>query len=503
MASRSLKIVSYNSTGLACDRIQFICDFIDKNVPDVVFIQETWLLNTNMGKLNDIHKDYIGMGVSGTPDDELLIGRPRGGVGILWKRAISDSVKFHKIPNTDRACAVTVTTGSEVLLCVNVYLPVDNQSKTRIDHNLLCTFDALDIFIEQCGFRNVILAGDMNVDFKRNNAHDVFVKNYARINDFVCSVNLSTAEKGHTYHDPVNGSFSCIDHFLVSSGLSDCVVYIVRCDYHDNPSKHVPLLMEMCLRNDLLRTADTSRVNTASARPIAWYKVTENDENLYKQKQDRWLSKMKDYQVTECSNVKCCDPAHKTQIDEWFQDMVDCCLLSDQHLPRTAKLKKNKPYWTTEVKPYKDESLWWHKFWQQCGEPKQGVVFENKTEAKKQYMYAVRRYKRKEDQMRKERMAEAISSSKTRDFFREVKKLKPKRASAPCIDGLVSEHQISELFAEKYRTLLNSVPPDSEILAEIRNDINNDCINFLECDRVICEQEIDKALSRLKADKSD
>ena len=141
-------------------------------------------------------------------------------------------------------------------------------------------------------------------------------------------------------------------------------------------------------------------------------------------------------------------------------------MLSDQHLPRTAKLKKNKPYWTTEVKPYKDESLWWHKFWQQCGEPKQGVVFENKTEAKKQYMYAVRRHKRKEDQMRKEHMAETISNNKTRDIFREVKKLKPKRTSAPCIDGLVSEHQISELFAEKYRTLLNSVPPDSEILAE-------------------------------------
>jgi exonuclease III len=488
---------------LACDKQDFISNFLDRNMPDILFIQETWLLNATMGKLNEVHKDYIGNGVSGVPYGELLIGRPRGGVGISWRRTLSDSVKFCQIPNTDRACALTVKIGSEQIMCVNLYLPVDNQSKTRIDHELLCTFDAIDIFINQNDFRNVILAGDLNVDFSRQNSHDVFVKNYARINDFVCSVDLSNAEKGYTYHDPYNGSFSCIDHFLVNSGLSDCVVYIMRCDYHDNPSKHLPLMMELKLRDELVRNVCNSSDGVTNGTPIAWYKVTDNDQLLYNQKQDNYLSHMKCYEVAECCNVMCADMKHKVQIDEWFQEMVNCCLLSDVHLPRVSKRKINKPYWKTEVKPYKDESLWWHNFWRQCGEPKQGVVYENKTEAKKQYMYAVRRHKRKEDQMRKERMAEAISSNATRDFYKEIKKLKPKRTCAPSIDGLVSNSDITEHLAEKYKTLYNSVPSDSAKLTEIRGNIMKDCGNFSEGDRVVCCQDIDKALSQLKADKSD
>ena len=59
-------------------------------------------------------------------------------------------MKFYKIPNTDRACAVTIESGDDVILCVNLYLPVDNQSKTRIENSFLSTFDATDIFIEQC-----------------------------------------------------------------------------------------------------------------------------------------------------------------------------------------------------------------------------------------------------------------------------------------------------------------------------------------------------------------
>ena len=507
MAYTGLRIATYNSTGLACDRREFIRDFLNKNVPDVLFIQETWLLNANMGRLNEIHDAYIGNGVSGTPDDELLIGRPRGGVGILWKRTLSDSITFHTIQNTDRACALTIKTGTENILLINIYLPTDNQSKTRIDHSLLCTLDAVEIFIQQCDFRNVILAGDMNVDFTRQNAHDVYVKNYASVHDFICSVDLDVAEKGFTYHDANNGSFSCIDHFLVSSGLSECVQYVTRLDYHDNPSNHLPLLLELRLKNHFA-SIHNDNVNTDAEsekcdKPIAWHKVTDNHKVAYQHNQDRLLLNSSIPEVALCTNVNCCDPLHKSQIDEWFQDMVDCCILSDRHLPRIEQRKMNKPYWKAEVKPYRDESLWWHNLWLQCGEPKEGIIYEHKSDAKRQYMYAVRRYKKKEDQMRKERMAEAICKSNSRDFFREVKKLKPKRASAPSIDGLVSQKDISEHFAGKYDVLYNSVPSDSEKLSDIRDYIKESCVNFLESDRVITNCDITKALSQLKADKSD
>ncbi len=41
-------------------------------------------INSRLNMLNNIHPDYITNEVSGMHDDELILGRPKGGVGILW-----------------------------------------------------------------------------------------------------------------------------------------------------------------------------------------------------------------------------------------------------------------------------------------------------------------------------------------------------------------------------------------------------------------------------------
>ena len=263
--------------------------------------------------------------------------------------------------------------------------------------------------------------------------------------------------------------------------------------------------LNSCLQKRTLEPSDPreSLKHSDSQKPIAWYKVSETQKLAYQQKQDEYLAGATIPEVAVCRDVNCCDVTHKTQIDEWFQDMIDCCLQSDKHLPRIAKQKVNKPYWKSEVQPQKAESLWWHNLWLQCGSPKEGLVYEHKGEAKKQYMYAVRRYKRKEDHLRKQRMAEAICDNKSRDFFKEVKRLKPKRAIAPNIDGLVSDQLISEHFANKYESLYNSVPSDNSKLADIRQYIKEGCKKFDEYDRVICDSDIVKAMEKLKSEKSD
>ena len=500
MAS-TLRILSFNSTGLGWDKRIYIKDLIDRNAPDILFIQETWLLNANMSVLNSIHQDYIGNGVSGTPDDELLLGRPRGGVGILWKRAISDSVKFQVIPGTDRACAIVLNDGTRETLYINVYLPVDNQTKTRIDQGFLTTLDAIDVFLQQCNLRNLILGGDFNCDFTRRNAHDVYLRNFIRINDLICTMDLPIAEQGHSYHDPANGSYSCIDHFITSSGVSDSVIYVKRCDDHDNPSNHIPLYMELQLDTKLPSITVTN--DCKDSKPIAWQRVNEHDVKCYQQKQDILLSSVPVPAVAHCCDVSCSKSDHRQEIDQWFQDLIDCCVQADDLLPRIKHKKSNKPYWKSEVKPYKDDSLWWHNIWLLCGSPKNGPIYENKTISKRQYLYAVRRYKRQEEQLRKTKMAEAICDNKTRDFFKEVKKIKSKRTIAPSIDGHSQSEAVAEHFANKYEALFNSVPSDNNVMNDICEYINKNCKETSEFDRVITDNDITCALKMLKADKSD
>ena len=78
--------MSYNPTGLGTSRPEYIMSLLDKHNIDILFIQETWLLPSNLYKLADIHKDYLFHGQSGIVDTELLQGRPYGGVAILWHK---------------------------------------------------------------------------------------------------------------------------------------------------------------------------------------------------------------------------------------------------------------------------------------------------------------------------------------------------------------------------------------------------------------------------------
>ncbi len=88
-------------------------------------------------------------------------------------------------------------------------------------------------------------------------------------------------------------------------------------------------------------------------------------------------------------------------VNSWY-------VVSDRFLPRVKLKKSNKPYWREEVQPYKVDSIWWNNLWKQCGEPRDGVIYESKTEVHRQYRYATRRYMR---------MTETICDNRSRDFF--------------------------------------------------------------------------------------
>ena len=66
--------------------------------------------------------------------------------------------------------------------------------------------------------------------------------------------------------------------------------------------------------------------------------------------------------------------------------------------------------WSEEVKPIREKSLLWSKIWHEAGCPSTGVLFQLKKHAKARYKYAVRRLRRKQDQLRSRKMAEAFLS---------------------------------------------------------------------------------------------
>ena len=95
--------------------------------------------------------------------------------------------------------------------------------------------------------------------------------------------------------------------------------------------------------------------------------------------------------------------SHGQQVDE-CRNLISCCIKNKAY---------NKPFWNVDVQPYKAECIWWDSAWKHAGRPGHGYIFEAMREAKRQYMYAKRRLKRKDDQLREVRMAEMISEHET------------------------------------------------------------------------------------------
>ena len=123
------------------------------------------------------------------------------------------------------------------------------------------------------------------------------------------------------------------------------------------------------------------------------------------------------------------------------------------------------------VRPFKEECQFWYSSWCDAGRPRNGFLFDRMRHSKRQYMYAIRRIKRRQNEMKALKMLDAISVSNSRDLFAEAEKLNPKPSQARRIDDIDRDDGIAELFHEKYERLYNSVHSDEEEMQRIRQQV--------------------------------
>ena len=84
----NLIVCSLNCEGINRSKY-FINNFLTDNAFDILCLQETWTIDSNINILGNIHNDFLFTGISGVDHTvEILQGRPKGGVSILYKKII-------------------------------------------------------------------------------------------------------------------------------------------------------------------------------------------------------------------------------------------------------------------------------------------------------------------------------------------------------------------------------------------------------------------------------
>ena len=177
-----------------------------------------------------------------------------------------------------------------------------------------------------------------------------------------------------------------------------------------------------------------------------------------------------------------------------------CVDVAGVTFPKTGN-GHNIPRWHEDIKPLKVSADFWGHIWRSAGKPEGTVVHEIFKSQRRAYHAAIKENKKNDSGLRRQRMAQALSENNTRNLWDEINKWKNKTVKrAPHIDGISDAKGITNLFAEKYQKLYNSVPSDiTKISQEVLDNICKDKDEDYEVPLDILEN----AIRNLKLNKND
>jgi hypothetical protein len=273
-------------------------------------------------------------------------------------------------------------------------MPCDNNSKYVINNEYEDVMNSVECSMALSNCEGIIVCGDLNTCFTRNNAQTMFLNQFIGRNNLRVAWDSDVACQDFTYNNYSLNHHSCIDHFLVSANLFDAI-----CDHHviydiDNVSNHSVVTLNMSI--NCVYTSNRTGTNPVShIEKCDWGKATACDIGSYKAELDTLLCNIIiPDEVITCDNVMCTNADHINCINNLCNDIITCCIsASNKCIPIKkggSNARKVIPEWTDRVKPSREVSLLWHKIWVDSGKPIIGYVYDIKKSTRHKYHYAIR-----------------------------------------------------------------------------------------------------------------
>ena len=101
--------------------VEYIRSFLSNNHCDFLCLQELWVIDSDLHKLNNIHTDYTYVATSGMDSGSHFLSPPFGGGGILFKKSLSPHIKNSDC-NSKRVCGILITLHNNFTCMLFIYL---------------------------------------------------------------------------------------------------------------------------------------------------------------------------------------------------------------------------------------------------------------------------------------------------------------------------------------------------------------------------------------------
>ena len=510
--SMQLKMCTYNIHGFNVTKVDYISALLNKY--SLVFIEEHWLSNDQLGDITQHFPGHGMHGVSAINDGVLLQGRPHGGCLVLFHDSLCTSITTMTV-SSKRICALCININGFILYIFCVYMPCDvNHVDNLEEYN-----NVLNEICQIC-FRynaeNICIVGDINTDLSRSNSwHTQSLLQFIESEELLYAIHHNTANVNYTYVNEFYNTRSTIDHFILSPSLFDIITeYYSICDDIDNFSDHCPLVLS--LEIDLQKY----KASTINYKPRKkWSTANRKDIASYQMHMDDCLYNIcLPIDCLQCSDLLCMNTCHRNSIHTLHDNIISAILSASDEIPET-KITRIVPGWNEFVKEKRITALFWLNIWRENNSPEMGAIADVMRFTRNQYHYSVRHVKRNNETIKKQNLAKAISENNSREFWKEVNKTRKNNTpNASSIDNVTSNDGIAQLFANKYNELYNSVRYNNvdlntiidhnvnDIAMHCMNDNNNNhtCTKHIhKHTHIISIEQIQFAITKLKSGKGD
>ena len=94
----NIKLCSYNCKGFSTSKIKHIAELLSNT--NILLLQETWLLKSQIGTINQYFSEFNTCGISGMHENVLIQGRRNGGCSFQYQKY--DMLRFLMIQRDDK-----------------------------------------------------------------------------------------------------------------------------------------------------------------------------------------------------------------------------------------------------------------------------------------------------------------------------------------------------------------------------------------------------------------